>query len=50
MEWIVVMRGVSFEGVRAVRRRVAGEAAARERAVSAPIDEGEGPVIRTGRV
>lgn len=46
-EWISAIRGVSLEGERAVRIRVEGKPRARESAVSAPIERGEGPVMRT---
>jgi len=46
-EWISVMRGESLEEVRAVRIRVEGTPRASESAVSAPIERGEGPVMRT---
>ena len=39
--------GASLESVRPVRKIVEGEACARERAVSAPIEFGEGPVMST---
>jgi hypothetical protein len=47
MAFIISITGETFERERPVSSRVAGEAAARERAVSAPMEPWEGPVMRT---